>query len=62
MKWEKVNNKQVAQGKFGKFVIERGSGFYWAKYYSPGKNFTLPQHRSIKELKEKCQSNHYWED
>lgn len=60
MKWTKDGNKQVAKGEYGTFVISKSRGFYIAKYFGE-KNFTFPLNRSIKDLKEICQENYYWE-
>lgn len=64
MKWEKVNNKQVAQGKYGAFIITKYASFYYATYQGKtnSKVFNFPKSKSIKILKEKCQDNWYWED
>ena len=62
MKWEKQDKIQVAQGKFGKFVIQKSGVYYVAKYYSRERTFTFPYRRSIKRLKELCKDNWYWED
>jgi len=63
MKWEKVNKKQIAQGKNGKFIIEQNRGLYYAEYWgNSGAGFKLPRNKSIKKLKQMCQDNWYWED
>lgn len=61
MKWEKSGKKQVAQGKNGKFVIESSRGQYVATYIGATR-FTMPRKRSIRELKEMCEENFYWEE
>ena len=61
MQWTKQGKYQVAQGKLGRFVI-RKAGLYCYAYYYGEKNFTLPRKRYIKDLKEMCQNNFYWEN
>lgn len=61
MKWEQVDNKIVAQGKLGKFVITKSNNFYKAEYFGVKKYFVFPLKRSIKKIKEICEINLYWE-
>lgn len=65
MKWEKLEkapNVQIAIGDFGRFIITKKRNLYYAKYIGTDKEFNLPPKRSIKELKQTCQDNWYWED
>lgn len=64
MKWKKkANDWWVAQGEYVKFSIYRENGF-WKGYYesTDGKKFIrLPWKKSVRELKELCENNCYWE-
>lgn len=63
MRWVKKGSCQVAQGKIGRFVIEKSwGGMYRAYYFSDYQTFTLPPKKSIKDLKAMCEKNHHWED
>ncbi len=61
MKWQKQGKMQVAQGEEGKFIIEKVKGYYKAKYIG-NITFVLPRKRFIKEVKEMCENNFYWEE
>ena len=62
MKWKKEGKKQIAEGKYGKFVIEQIKGVYRATYIGTMANFIFPRTLRIKKLKEMCENNYYWED
>lgn len=63
MTWEKIDNKTwKAQGKDGVFMIERGSGMFWARYASDKKCFKMPPKKKLSEAKAMCEENQYWEE
>lgn len=62
MKFEKENNSWVAVGKLGRFVITQKYRMWFAKYESEEKNFNLPRTRLLRQAKEMCKNNFYWED
>ena len=62
MKW--VPNKSiewVAEGKDGKFVIERSCGMFWARYCCDSFSFKMPPKLKLSEAKSMCDNNEYWE-
>lgn len=61
MTWVKLGKEWVAQGEYGKFIINKSRGLYYAKYESDVINFNFPPSKFIKKLKEMCQDNFYWE-
>lgn len=62
MKWERVSDKLCkAVGEEGTFFIERGRGFYWARYISQRRVFRLPPKKKVSEAKAMCEGNAYWE-
>ena len=62
MQWIKNKSTYTAQGELGKFVVQKSRNVYFAKYISADKSFNLPPSQSLKEIKETCESNFYWED
>ncbi len=62
MEWVQVSStKWEAIGKDGTFFIERSGGVFWARYYSELKAFKLPGTKKLREAKQLCEENHYWE-
>ena len=62
MKWKQVSSTLwIAEGRRGKFRIERNKGKFWARYESADKNFSMPPQSKLSEAKEICSDNLYWE-
>lgn len=62
MQWKQPKSSEwVAEGKDGKFVIERSRGKFWARYCSEDCTFKMPPKSKLSEAKEMCENNVYWE-
>ena len=62
MSWAQPKSTMwVAEGKGGKFVIERSRGKFWAHYFSEDCAFKMPPKSKLSEAKEMCENNDYWE-
>lgn len=66
MKWEKTSSTSwEARGQNGTFYLKANCGG-WRGEYIPtnpyGKRFYLRWTKSIRELKNWCEENHYWEE
>ena len=62
MKFEKrSDNKYVAQGDRGLFVIEKMYGLWVGMYFNHIRSFSLPSKKTIEEAQIECMNNPYWE-
>lgn len=62
MQWKKVSSSTwEAEGKFGKFRIERFRGKFWSRYASEDTAFNLRPKDTLNEAKSQCEDNDYWE-
>jgi hypothetical protein len=64
MKWEKVGKRRwEAIGNVGRFIIEQSGKLFWARYINNigTRTFKLKPTQKLKEAKELCQDNYYWE-
>ena len=65
MKFEKIKSTLYkAQGKNGTFTIKKSSNLWWASYINNNtfKTFRFPPRKSLKDSKEMCMENDYWEE
>ena len=62
LKFEKVKNVYIAKGEKGYFYIRKSRGLYRAEYIGQTKAFKFPAREFIKDAKELCQGNAYWEE
>lgn len=62
MQWKQLSSTVwEAEGKFGKFRIERSGGRFWARYSSNDTAFKMPPRAKLSEVKDFCERNEYWE-
>ena len=62
MQWKALSSTVwEAEGKFGKFRIERAKGKFWSRYASADTAFKMPPKAKLSEAKEMCENNDYWE-
>ncbi len=62
MKWVQITStKWEAVGAEGAFYIERSCGLFWSRYVSKAKTFKNHPKKTLKEAKEFCEENAYWE-
>jgi len=67
MKWvKKTSTNQIASGKMGSFCIHKSRDLWWANYIpadgSGRKTFKMPPRDTLREIKELCEDNVYWEE
>ena len=62
MIFEKQGSSYIARGKNGYFYIRKSRGKYWAEYIGQKIAFKFTGRKFIKEAKELCQGNSYWEE
>lgn len=63
MQWRQLSSSSwEAAGRFGKFLIERSRGKFWARYSSSDTAFKMPPKVKLIEAKNMCENNEYWED
>lgn len=62
MKWVNKNWYYEAEGKYGSFKVYK-NGYMWVGEYlgKTGKFFKLPARKYLKDAKELCQQNFWWE-
>ncbi len=64
MQWVQTSStKWEAVGEEGSFYIERSHGLFWGRYSSEinGKSFKMKPKKKLREAKEQCEENFYWE-
>lgn len=63
MQWKQLSSTEwEAEGRFGKFRIERSRGKFWASYaYEDGRINFRPKSK-LSEAKDFCERNENWED
>lgn len=62
MAWKQLSSTEwEAEGRFGKFRIERRRGKFWSMFASEDTAFNLPPVAKLATAKEMCQDNGYWE-
>ncbi len=65
MKWKQIAFcKWQAKGNEGDFLVWKDGRVWKARYRSEDKQYTffLPIKRSLREIKNLCEDNYYWED
>lgn len=63
MQWKQLSSTSwEAVGRFGKFLIERSGGKFWARYSSSDTAFKMPPRSRLSEAKDFCERNEYWEE
>lgn len=62
MKFEKQGSLYIATGEKGCFYIKKSRGWFWAEYVGKCRAFKFPPCQFIKEAKELCRGNAYWEE
>lgn len=62
MQWKQLSStKWEAEGKLGKFRIERCGGKFWSHYASKDTAFKLPPTVKLGDAKAMCEDNINWE-
>lgn len=64
MKWAKIENRLwQAEGEDGTFTINQTGKMFWSRYSSRNgiRTIRMPPKTSIKEAKEMCENNYFWE-
>lgn len=65
MKFKKIKSTlHQARGDRGIFQITKSCGRWWGRYYGlkNDKNFRMPPMIKLKDAKQICEENEYWED
>ena len=63
MKWKQLSSSVwEAEGKYGKFRIERSRGLFWALYASEDTLQKFRPKQKLSEAKDFCERNENWED
>lgn len=63
MKWKQLSSTVwEAEGKYGKFRIERSRGLFWVLYASDGPIQKFRPKKKLSEAKDFCERNENWED
>lgn len=63
MQFEKIKSTLYqARGKNGIFQTRKSNGAWWSTYIGVEKCFRLPPRHTVKEAKQLCMENNYWED
>ena len=62
MEWKQLSSTVwEAEGKYGKFRIERSCNKFWSHYASSDTAFKLPPKSKLTDAKQMCEDNEYWE-